>query len=357
MLVALRGIIPDARLAAKSLDDQIKIVSARLSYGWTPEQTVRFAEPPASAQKGYPQPITCGGVTYPSRAALALNYGITLKLLDQRMYRDGLSPEAAVGMESPAKYRDTLETVVGCIYLLTHRATGKSYVGLTIDESRRLWQHFASDRLPKRKAGTIQDAIATHGRAAFDLEILESNIPGPQLAGRERHWIRQIGSLTPHGYNQNAGGVVGGYGAPVFVDGVKYLGLARVADEFGITLSCLVGRLKLGWSMDEAVNLKDRKPKTRTPINIDLGGRVLHFPSAARARRELGLGKRELSWRRYKLNQSWDDAIRATVVAKIRAQDAEEGIICIQGGKRRQRGTPNIAVGPANPDQPIGEAA
>jgi hypothetical protein len=66
------------------------------------------------------------------RAALALNYGITLKLLDQRMYRDGLSPEAAVGLESPAKYRDTLETVVGCIYLLTHRATGKCYVGLTV---------------------------------------------------------------------------------------------------------------------------------------------------------------------------------------------------------------------------------
>jgi hypothetical protein len=354
---AVADLVNDPILSHKNSQDQIKMLSERLREGWTAEQAFGFEPPPPWAIKGYAHPILCAGTSYKSERDMARAYNIPHKILHQRLHRDKMSAEAAVNLEPPAKYRDTLETVVGCIYLLTHRATGKCYVGLTVDESRRLWQHFASDRLLTRKAGTIQDAIATHGRVAFDLEILESNIPGPQLAARERHWIKQIGSLKPRGYNQNAGGVVGGYGAPVFVDDVKYLGLSRVADEFGITLSCLVGRLKLGWSLEEAVNLKDRTPKTRTPINLDLGGRVLHFPSAARARRELGLGKRELIWRRYKLNQSWDDAIRAAIVSKIRAQDAEEGIICIQGGRRRQSIGQNSALGTPAPVPPNGQAA
>jgi hypothetical protein len=353
---AIADIIKDQRLTRKNPQDQVKTISERLIEGWTPEQAFGFESPPPWAVKGYAHPILCAGTHYGSERALARAHNIPVKILHQRLHRDKMTPEAAVGLEPPSKNLETLETLFGCIYMLRHRGSGKCYVGLTIDHPRRASRHFSVLGLALTKPGTIQHAISMYGKAAFGMTVLEDNIPGPQLAARERHWIKQVGSLMPNGYNQNAGGVTGGFGSPVYIDGVRYLGYPRVAEAFGITVSCLMGRLRCGSSLEEAVS-PDYKAKTRTIVPFDLGHETIYFPTVAEARRGLGLHKGALHRRRYKLKMSWPDAIRATLADKIRAQDAEEGIICIQGGKRRQRGTPNIAVGPANPDQPIGEAA
>jgi hypothetical protein len=349
--------IKDPVLARKKPDGQVKTISERLIEGWTAEQAFGFEPPPTWAIKGYSHPIVCAGTTYKSERALARAHNIPHKIVHQRLHRDKMTAEAAVNLEPPGKNLETLETLVGCIYILCHRASGRSYVGLTIDHPRRASRHFSVLDLAATKPGTIQHAIATYGKAAFEMKILEDNIPGPQLAARERHWIKEVGSLTPNGFNQNAGGVVGGFGAPVVIDGIRYLGLARVAESFGITLGCLIGRLKLGWSLEEAVNLRPRKPKTRTPITLDFGGRILQFPTVARARRELVLSKRALFWRRYKLNQSWEDAIRATLAEKIRAEDAADDFICNLGGIRPQRRAKNVAPDPEAPALPTGQAA
>jgi len=354
---SVADLVNDPILARKNSKDQIKMLSERLREGWTAEQAFGFEPPPPWAIKGYAHPVICAGTTYKSERALARAYDIPHKILHQRLHRDKMTPEAAVNLEPPGKNLDTLETLVGCIYMLRHRASGRSYVGLTIDHPRRASRHFSVLDLAATKAGTIQHAIATYGKAAFEMKILEDNIPGPQLAARERHWIKEVGSLTPNGFNQNAGGVVGGFGAPVVIDGIRYLGLARVAESFGITLGCLIGRLKLGWSLEEAVNLRPRKPKTRTPITLDFGGRILQFPTVATARRELVLSKRALIWRRYTINQSWEDAIRATLAEKIRAEDAADDVICNLGGIRRQRVVRAPLLGPASPALPTGEAA
>lgn len=89
----------------------------------------------------------------------------------------------------------------GCIYRIWNKVDGKSYIGQTIDVKHRIKAHFN----PKSKCPYLRDAIAKHGKAAFEWEILDTNIPADDLDKREKEYIRIYNSLAPHGYNLTQG--------------------------------------------------------------------------------------------------------------------------------------------------------
>ena len=339
-LKAVGADITDPKLLGREIRQQVKLISGRLIERWTDEQAFGLALPPLWAKKGYPTQIECARTVYPSEKALAAKFGVPRKILHQRLHRDKWSAEAAVGIEPPPDWKVLLKNVTGTIYIYEHKATGKGYVGLTINRNRRAWQHAALARSGKARPGSIQHALHQFGPDAFSFRVLEENIPGPLLPLRERHWIEAMKTLKPNGFNQNRGGVFGSYGAPINIAGETYLGLSRVAETFGISVSCLDGRLKCGWTIEEAVGLVDRSDKSRTLIKIALACSPTIFPTATDACRFLGLPHKVLARVRWKTKKPWVTLILDALIAKVIDQMAD--CIALPGGPRPRQlaGTP-----------------
>jgi group I intron endonuclease len=88
------------------------------------------------------------------------------------------------------------------IYKITHRDTGKCYIGQSKDVFKRWKEH---SNLAVKKKSAIQHAFVAHGIDRFSFEVLEE-CDREMLNDREVHWISYIGSLSPNGYNLTSGG-------------------------------------------------------------------------------------------------------------------------------------------------------
>lgn len=87
------------------------------------------------------------------------------------------------------------------IYLIRHRVSGKSYVGQSIDVSRRWSEHRSS----KSENSLITRALRKHGRKMFEFVVLEE-CGSDRLNERETYFIKKLSTLAPRGYNRNEGG-------------------------------------------------------------------------------------------------------------------------------------------------------
>lgn len=88
------------------------------------------------------------------------------------------------------------------IYLITHRDTGRGYVGLSKDIHSR----WAAHRCPSSDQ-QVSKAIKQHGKHAFTFDVLEE-CSFDLLGDREEHWIEQLETWGPKGFNMNPGGSV-----------------------------------------------------------------------------------------------------------------------------------------------------
>jgi group I intron endonuclease len=89
------------------------------------------------------------------------------------------------------------------IYVITHRATGKRYVGQSLDIARRWAEHRAGTSGSRR----LTNALKKHGPDAFLFEIVEL-CAREELNDRELFYIstHSFDSLSPKGYNLTFGG-------------------------------------------------------------------------------------------------------------------------------------------------------
>lgn len=86
------------------------------------------------------------------------------------------------------------------IYVIEHIATGRKYVGQSIDIASRLADH------AKATGGfLLAAAIRKYGWEAFRAQTLEL-CPRGALNEREQHWISAFGTLQPAGFNLTTGG-------------------------------------------------------------------------------------------------------------------------------------------------------
>lgn len=311
--------VTDTFLLSKTRSEQVKIISFRLIAGWLDEQAFGLLPPPEWAGKSKPHPIACNGKVFPSEKALARAHGIQYKVLHQRLHRDRWPPEAAVEIEPPPRLLTVRGDVTGCIYVWERIETGKRYVGQTIDRARRRWQHLFAARMGGHAEGTIHGDLKKFGVAAFRFFIAEENIPAQDLPNRERHWIASLGTKAPIGYNQNAGGVFGGFAQAMYIAGTRYESLRHAAQTFDMHPGRLLGRMQLGWSAEEAVGLKIRKPKTRTPLTLDFdgGSGKIEFSTIAEARRHFGYEYRDIENIRKRRRMSWAEAIRIAFINQL----------------------------------------
>lgn len=94
------------------------------------------------------------------------------------------------------------------IYKITHRETGKAYIGVTTYTVKYRWEsHIRSVRRESVKSKTaITAAIAKYGPDAFDVVHTASALSKEDMLATERYLIVQEQTKAPLGYNLTDGG-------------------------------------------------------------------------------------------------------------------------------------------------------
>lgn len=97
----------------------------------------------------------------------------------------------------------------GSIYKLTCVPTGLSYVGQTRDTKSKAGKPYAygvrgrwNDHVSCVSSTPLGLAIQSHGPGAFKVETLETDIHEERLDEREAHWIAELNTMVPNGYNK-----------------------------------------------------------------------------------------------------------------------------------------------------------
>ena len=91
---------------------------------------------------------------------------------------------------------------MGFIYKVTS-PSNKMYVGQTKkNDPRKRWKQHCQ---PSSTGCTAKNAIDKYGAENMTFEVIEE-CADEFLNDREHHWIRELGTLSPHGYNLTTGG-------------------------------------------------------------------------------------------------------------------------------------------------------
>jgi len=91
------------------------------------------------------------------------------------------------------------------VYLITNAVNGKRYVGITTATIDARWRRHVSHAKGGGKQA-LACAIRKHGVESFSVRQLEECVDEAILRERERHWIRELSTLAPVGYNLTEGG-------------------------------------------------------------------------------------------------------------------------------------------------------
>ncbi|ABE43854.1 GIY-YIG nuclease family protein [Polaromonas sp. JS666] len=235
-----------------------------------------FAEGYVRGDRETPTALTVYGVSYPNielacRVLLPTANPTTIG----RWIRSGMAPEEAFERIPNPGY------AAGLIYLVTHVASGKRYVGLTIQTLERRWTyHLQQARAGHvRGADSLHAAIREHGSNAFTMVQIDSGTTKVDLEQKERHWINAYGTLVPAGYNISAGGVSGGSNRkPVTIDGQQFpsveAAVIQISKSRGISLHAAKARLRFG-RIDVKTPAKKGESLVKTPA-YKAWSRIVH---------------------------------------------------------------------------------
>lgn len=100
--------------------------------------------------------------------------------------------------------------MIGFVYKMTCRATGKSYIGSTRDLQRRINRHFSPCTLKERGHLKLYKAVASYGREHWDVEVLDTLTHDdlteltPMMRYREMERTEEFNTHVD-GYNEKRG--------------------------------------------------------------------------------------------------------------------------------------------------------
>lgn len=118
----------------------------------------------------------------------------------------------------------------GHIYLITHLASGRYYVGQTITAPKQRWNCHRHDAR-YRSICPIDRAIGKHGEGQFVFEVLASADSKEQLDGLEKLWILVTASTERGiGFNVRSGGGIGSLHSEETKAKLRAARLAQVID-------------------------------------------------------------------------------------------------------------------------------
>ncbi len=193
-------------------------------------------------------PIIVRGVNYPNlkEACRRLNPPASTQTIARWIDKGIPTDEAFLRVSNPG-YAE------GIVYLVTHRESGKQYVGITIQSLSRRWQNHCDQALAAtiKHSNSLHAAIREFGNSAFSIEKIDYGTTKSDLEAKERRWIKKLCTLVPYGFNISSGGTSGGSNfKPTTVDGQKFLSTGAaaryIATTRNITIAAAEKRLSVG---------------------------------------------------------------------------------------------------------------
>lgn len=96
------------------------------------------------------------------------------------------------------------------VYVITHRASRRHYVGKTNDPAARWRSHLYSARGQKRRGFLLASAMRKYGPAAFSFVVVEEHESEEDAYEAERFWVEFLRSdVRGCGFNLESGGLGG----------------------------------------------------------------------------------------------------------------------------------------------------
>ena len=188
------------------------------------------------------------------------------------------------------------------IYKVTHKESGKTYVGITRDSlHQRKLDH--QERASRGEQGQFQEAIGTYGPEAFSWTQVDTASTTDELAQKEKEYVIQYDSKE-NGFNSDAGG---GIQKTVYQYSIEdgslvntYDSLQSAANAVNAYKTC-VGNVCIGqnktckgyfWSYSSTSPLKVKDERRKPVMQMDTKGLILaKYSSVAEASRYTGISK------------------------------------------------------------------
>lgn len=252
-------------------------------FGWTLKQALGI-EPRSRRFVGRSQAVsfTHQGKRYRYKSILeaAEAHGVLHGTVLSRLRTLGWTIRQALELAAPPAHT---KECYGYIYLVTHRASGRQYVGQTLLQIRERWEeHVRSSQEADPTGPHLRCAIKKHGPRAFTVKELDRTISFHDANRKERFWIKQLRTLAPHGFNVNRGGGGINLGRPVTVRGVRYASIAAAARAHNLQPGNVASRLREHkWTVEQAFGLEPPPARSGAPIAVDviIDGKHRTFPS------------------------------------------------------------------------------
>jgi len=243
-----------------------------------------------SSGKSRPVRFMHRGKRYRYRSILEAseNHGINHGTVLSRLTGLGWTIQQALGLASPTGHS---KQCYGFIYLVTHRASGRQYVGQTLLAISQRWEeHVRTAEEANPHGPHLRCTIRKHGRRAFRIEEIDQTNSFHDANVKERQWIKKLGTLYPSGSNMTRGGGGTNLGHPVTARLVKYASISEAARAHGLRPMKVTSRLtKHGWTIEQALGLTPPPPRSGAPIKVEvvIEGKKHTFPSIKSASRAL----------------------------------------------------------------------
>jgi len=226
---------PTKQAAAKAHGVSSATMSARLTRGWSLEESLGIKEHTRKRASGNVAPITISGQSFESQSAAARHFGIDVAIFTIRLHR-GWSPEQAAGLEE---------------YVPGERSGDSIFIK---------GQHFQS-----------------HIQAAKHYDISYRTFK----SRLDRHWTpEQAAGIDRHVTSK----VVK---EPIVIEGVEYNSISAAAKQYGISRQTFHLRMKNGQSAEEAAEVVKRvrtKTLSLEDDSVTVGGMVFKDYTEAAAK-------------------------------------------------------------------------
>lgn len=290
-------------------------VRARLkNYDWSPEMALGIIEPEKrKAPNRIPVEVTINGSQhkYESVTAAAKELGLSEFLVFGRINRDGWTIEQALELSPPPEH---VKKCYGYIYVVTNTKNGKKYVGQTMRPIEERWeQHVLFAKLKSESnKNSLATAIIEFGRDAFSIEQIATSMTYAELNELERHWIKQLKTFAPNGYNLNRGGSGIITGQSITVEGVTYPSISAAAREYDFYDRLILDRIRYGWTIEQAFEIvppPETHKFTGRTIKVNNGNEEKVFNSIADLARFHNLPVATVLQRLVKLNWTPEEAV------------------------------------------------
>lgn len=159
-----------------------------------------------------------------------------------------------------------VDRVAGILYRWRHIATGRVYVGVTTETlAERTRGHVREASEGRVRKGGLHQAIRRYGRDAFEISVLGTYDSIEHLQDAEIAAIRRFDSMAPNGFNLDPGGKgVTARMLPLSFRGKKFKNLTALAAHYGIPVKRIQSRLRLGWSLDAAIDRTEKQISRRS---------------------------------------------------------------------------------------------